>query len=115
MKKQQPLLRNGFKDVEDSKKSVDAVKVKAKNAPKLKDKKPPPKKSLYQPSSTCCEHCGNSPTNKPANCPATNATCFKCSKRGHLGTVCKSSKTVGEVQDGNLSLGEIDTERNYTL
>ena len=89
---------------------------KAKNAPKLKDKKPPPTKSPNQPSSTRCEYCGNSPTHKRANFPAKNVTCLKCSKRGHSATVCKSSKTVGELQeDGNLSLGEISSETNNTL
>ena len=38
-------------------------------------------------------------------------------KRGHWGTVCKSSKTVGQVEekDGNLFLGEIGTETNKTF
>ena len=117
VKKRQALLRNDFQDVEDSKKKKRRRgQRKAKNAPKLKDKKPPPTKSPNQPSSTRCEHCGNSPTHKLATFPAKDATCFKCSKRGHSGTVCKSSKTVGELQeDGNLSLGEISSETNNTL
>ena len=122
VKKQQALLRNDFKDSEDAKKNVDAVKVTRKNPPKLKDengpkpKKTPLKKPPSQPSSTRCERCGNLPPHKRANCPAKNATCFKCSKRGHWGTVSKSSKTVGEVEeDENLFLGEIGTETNNTF
>ena len=78
----QALLRNDFKEVEDSKKGVDAVEVKAKNTQKLKDengpksKKPPPKKSPTQPSLKRCERCGNSPSRE--NCPAKDATCYKC-------------------------------------
>ena len=89
VKKQQALLRNDFKDSEDAKKNVDAVKVTRKNPPKLKDengpkpKKTPLKKPPSQPSSTRCERCGNLPPHKRANCPAKDATCFKCSKRGH--------------------------------
>ena len=122
VKKQQALLRNDFKDSEDSKKNVDAVKVTRKNPPKLKDengpkpKKTPLKKPPSQTSSTRCERCGHLPPHKRANCPAKDATCFKCSKRGHWGTVCKSSKTVGEVEeDENLFLGEIGTETNNTF
>ena len=37
LKKQQELLRDDFKDSEDSKKNVDAVKEKGKNTPKLKE------------------------------------------------------------------------------
>ena len=100
----------------DSKKGVDAVKVKAKNTQKLKDENGPKcKKSPTQPSLTRCKRCGNSPTRE--NCPAKDATCCKCSKRGHWGTVCKSSKTVGQVEekDGNLLLREIGTETNNTV
>ena len=119
VKKQQALLRNDFKDSEDAKKNVDAVKVTRKNPPKLKDengpkpKKTPLKKLPSQPSST---RCGNLPPHKRANCPAKDPTCFKCSKRGHWGTVCKSSKTVGVVEeDENLFLGKIGTETNNTF
>ena len=115
-------MRNDFKDSEDAKKNVDAVKVTRKNPPKLKDENGPnPKKTLLkkppsQPSSTRWERRGNLPPHKRANCPAKDATCFKCSKRGHWGTVCKSSKTVGEVEeDENLFLGEIGTETNNTF
>ena len=122
VKKQQALLRNDFKDSEDAKKNVDAVKVTRKNPPKLKDengpkpKKTPLKKPPSQPSSTRCERCGHLPPHKRANCPAKDATCFNCSKRGHWGTVCKSPKTVGKVEeDKNLFLGEIGTETNNTF
>lgn len=62
--KKQALLRNHYKEVEDSKKSLDAVKVKAKNTPTFKDEnwpkssKPPPKKSPNQPSLTRRERWG---------------------------------------------------------
>ena len=122
VKKQQALLRNDFKDSEDAKKNVDAVKVTRKNPPKLKDengpkpKKTPLKKPPSQPSSTRCERCRNLPPHKRANCPAKDATCFKCSKGGRWGTVCKLSKTAGEVEeDENLFLGEIGTETSNTF
>ena len=113
--KKQALLRNDSEDVEDSTKSVGAVKVKAKKTQKLKDETTK-EESPTLPSSTRCKRWGNPLTCKQANCPAKDATCYKCSKRSRCGTVCKSSKTVGEVQeDGNLFFGEIGIETNNTF
>ena len=95
--------------------SQTAVKVQAKKTQKLKDETTE-EESPTLPSSTRCERCGNPLNCKQANCPAKEATCYKCSKRSHCGTVCKSSKTVGEVQeDGNLFFGEIGIETNNTF
>lgn len=39
-----------------------------------------------------CVYCGNDPHPRKS-CPARDATCNKCSKRGHYGKVCFSSKS----------------------
>ena len=39
------------------------------------------------------------PTHPPSNCPAKAATCHQCSWIGHWASVCKSSYTVGEIED----------------
>jgi len=44
------------------------------------------------------------------NCPTKETTWLKCSNRGHWVTVCKSSKTVGAVEEENYTfLGAVGT------
>ena len=38
-----------------------------------------------------CQYCGRDAHRKD-RCPARNATCFKCQKRGHFANVCQSGK-----------------------
>lgn len=59
----------------------------------------------------CCEFCGKPPGHLRQKCPAKDATCHKHSKRGHWGFICKSSKTVGLVEEEDYAfLGAIGTE-----
>ncbi|KAL0962723.1 hypothetical protein UPYG_G00344480 [Umbra pygmaea] len=42
-------------------------------------------------------------------CPAKNADCHNCGKRGHYGKVCKSTKRVSAVtEDDSIFLGTVD-------
>ena len=41
-------------------------------------------------NSRSCNWCGNQPHDR-SRCPARNATCLNCSKRGHFSRVCKTS------------------------
>ena len=58
-----------------------------------------------------CNRCGKTPGHYRHNCPAKDAVCHKCSKKGHYGAVCRSSsKTVGMVEEEDYAfLGEIET------
>ena len=59
----------------------------------------------------CCEFYGKPPGHLRQKCPAKDATCHKHSKRGHWGFICKSSKTVGLVEEEDYAfLGAIGTE-----
>jgi len=49
------------------------------------------------------------------NCAAKTAICHKCSKKGHWATICKSSQTVGEIEEDYAFLRAIGTERNEDL
>nr|XP_061781453.1 uncharacterized protein LOC133572629 [Nerophis lumbriciformis] len=49
-------------------------------------------------SSERCQKCGRGPHNWK-ECPANNAECRKCRKRGHFAAVCRSMQPVHEVQD----------------
>ena len=107
--------QSDFKESTETKKEVDAVK--SRKTPKFKKEsassgaKKPFKNTSTHPPSNRCDRCGKSPGHARTNCPAKDATCHKCSKRGHWGAVCKSSKTVSEVKEEDYEfLGEIGTE-----
>ena len=66
---------------------------------------------------TNCQYCGKG-SHARKDCPASNAKCFKCKKRGHFTTVCKSTKNADQVDQGEMSdneevfLGAISTSTN---
>lgn len=37
-----------------------------------------------------CTRCGSTESHRKRSCPAYNETCFKCRKRGHFASVCRS-------------------------
>ena len=59
------------------------------------------------PTGTVCSRCGKSPAHDRQRCPARDATCHKCGKRGHYQRVCKSAK-VGVVQKDETNLHDTD-------
>ena len=62
-----------------------------------------------------CKRCGKSPVHKRTQCPAKDAHCRKCKKKGHFQAVCLSGKVNAVVDDdtdyflGTLNCGEIDS------
>ena len=111
IKKQQPLVRGGQKE---GTASVSAIQ---KKEHKSKMKKGSPTKKVT--SGSVCTRCGRSPMHDRQHCPARDAVCHKCSKRGHFKAMCRSSKKVGEVHQETHSeecdydqvfLGTIGTE-----
>ena len=55
-----------------------------------------------------CSRCGKSLLHDRQRCPARDATCHKCRKRGHYQRVCKSAK-VRTVHQDKLNPGETDS------
>ena len=49
-------------------------------------------------SSSACTRCGKIPAHDRQHCPAKEATCRKCNKKGHFQAVCRSTVKVGRVQ-----------------
>ena len=60
------------------------------------------------PERRACYRCGNTPAHDRLRCPARDATCRKCGKRGHYQRVCKSVQ-VGVVEE------ETDSEEDAFL
>ena len=65
------------------------------------------------PTDDVCKRCGKSPVHKRTQCPAKDAQCQKCKKKGLFQAVCLSGKVNAVVEDdtdyflGTLSCGEI--------
>ncbi|XP_031574104.1 uncharacterized protein LOC116307918 [Actinia tenebrosa] len=66
------------------------------------------------PPSSCCPWCGNRQRHDRKQCPAKDAACLKCKKRGHFQSVCRSQSNpkpkVNEIEDDDSDmpfLGEV--------
>ncbi len=70
-----------------------------------RDSKYTPRKQKTAYSQSCknsqcqstCTRCGKSPSHDRQHCPARDAICRKCSKRGHYQMVCRSTAQVSYV------------------
>ena len=111
VKKQQPLIRGQI----EPETNLDAVKSRYKNKQQstFQRKTAPRQQQVQKQHSGKCNRCGRSPTHNRNNCPARDATCHKCSKKGHYASVCKSRSTVGEVEDYGF-LGEVNSNDSET-
>ncbi|XP_048586199.1 uncharacterized protein LOC116611839 [Nematostella vectensis] len=92
--------------------SVDKI---GKKIWKHRDIKKPFKTPESKESKTKCGRCGKTPAHARAQCPAADAECHKCKKKGHFKAMCRSEKSVREVSDNSEpSLGTIDVEELTT-
>ena len=76
-------------------------------------------KGKYKPSVGSqgrCKWCAQQADHVKKNCPAREATCFKCSKVGHFAEACYKNKSVYEVENESQSpaysetfLGEVNS------
>ena len=99
VKLQQPLLRGGSSTKPDT--SVGAV-LKGRSGHRAKQQRGSQNSRATthtQPGgSTACSRCGKNPAHDRQHCPAKDATCRKCNKRGHFQAVCRSAAKVGGIQ-----------------
>lgn len=67
-------------------------------------------------TSSACHKCGRAPSHNWKDCPAKEAECRKCHKRGHFAVVCKSKQPVHEMAEeeglyqDSLYLGEVKSD-----
>ena len=60
-----------------------------------------------------CTRCGQTPAHAKTNCPAREAVCHKCKKKGHFKAYCRSKASVNQLSaitkdDEDAFLGAID-------
>lgn len=101
VKKQQGILRSASVDVVTHRKHPKKITRDARESKQQHD------------FSEKCMRCGKANHNRN-KCPAREATCHKCKKKGHFANVCKSGK-VNEVEvqdsDEEYFFGEYETKR----
>ena len=61
-----------------------------------------------------CGRCGKSPGHKREDCPAKDAKCYKCDKRGHYSTQCrlKHVSEVTQVHRDSAFLGAVNKTKD---
>ena len=89
VKKQQAVVR-GLHEEENNAK-VDAVSRQRKLKPR-----PESPTSKQNNSQSRCGRCGRSPNHPQIKCPARDASCHHCKKKGHFKDMCRS-KRINEV------------------
>lgn len=97
VKKQQDMLKNNFKAEVSS--EVDAVSVSGKY--RQQRAKVPAQRSREHAQ---CGRCGRE-AHSVQQCPARDATCNSCKKRGHFAKVCKSN-TISEINTADIESEE---------
>ena len=103
IKQQQPLLRAG-----DSNKA-DGLVGAIKNPKKQYRGGDRLNSGTSQPgSSPGCSRCGRKPVHDRQYCPARDAICRKCNKRGHYQACCRSK--VGAVMTGETTIEETSNQ-----
>ena len=94
VKQQQTVLRSATKDP-----SVSALLKGKRDKKNIVDKTHQDPKTRRQPTMSTCPWCGKSPKHDRQLCPAREAKCRKCKKKGHYQTVCRSIAQVATVQE----------------
>ena len=67
---------------------------------------------MQRKDSPSCTRCGKSPPHTRDKCPAKDAVCRRCSKKGHFQKVCRSKinppqPTINQVEEEDAILGVI--------
>lgn len=74
------------------------------------------KPARSQQSAKACYRCGKTPVHGKAGCPATDAVCHSCGKKGHYSKVCRNSATslnaVTVEEEDSFFLGAVDAGKD---
>ena len=114
VKKQQVVLRSA-----DSPEQIDAVSYNSKRQTYRKNSAQRVSRFQPQHASTSpkqCGKCGKTPTHAWTECPAKDAECRKCQKRGHFASVCRSAQNLESIEEDYVAayLGAVDYPQSST-
>ena len=89
-----------------------------KNSCLTNRKKPHKSSGMQRQDSLSCTRCGKSPPHPKDKCPAKDAVCRRCSKKGHFQKVCRSKinppqqPTINQVEEEDAFLGVIHSDQS---
>ena len=111
VKKQQDVIRQNPSTQEPTQGNVDAISRGKRQFKKPQTQKPTPQRNKKPQQS--CQRCGKECHNRES-CPARDAVCHKCLKKGHYQRFCKTKAKVQEIEiedDQPLFLGEVSGDK----
>lgn len=63
---------------------------------------------------SACQQCGKGWCISGERCPARDALCFICDKKGHFSRVCKQKKAIRKVLNLSVDMASSDSDGSYT-
>lgn len=110
VKKQQPLIRREKTDTREG--NVDAIMKKKMAKPNMTRRA----QTNVTHSTGMCKRCGHSTQHAWKQCPAREAECRKCKRKGHYAVVCRTEQRVEAIEEvyeteENAFLGAIETDK----
>ena len=109
IRKQQPVVRGDKPNIESviSRKQIHSTRG-TRDPSRLPTRNAPDKRRDLE----SCTRCGKVPGHNPQHCPAKQATCHKCQKKGHFQKMCKTKKVEAVSTERNseqVFLGAIES------
>lgn len=109
MKTQQPVVRGEASNTA----AVEAIKMRNTFRPRHTLQKVGSMTAGATPGPQKCSRCGKSPPHGRQQCPANDAVCHGCHKRGHYKRCCKTKAAIREITEDSeeeVFLGTVSAE-----
>lgn len=112
IKRQQPVLRGIMNDRQSENIDVMSARPKAQWGPKEGHKHTARLKPGNKDRATGCGRCGNTTSHQWKDCPAKDAECRKCKRKGHFARKCRSAGGIHDITEDSAEydlsfLGEV--------
>ena len=109
--RQQQIVARG---ITRDKGKIDAVKSEIRHRQEYAKNFEVTHSSMQRPPGGVCSRCGRRPPHSKFRCPAKNAKCHECSKKGHYQSMCRSKASISSVQeqseDESVFLGAVHSQ-----